>query len=96
MFIRTNTEIIFQVNRDIVETMVDRNNKYFVGLKPVFDGRSNMYTRDPLPIPGDRLELEVTLPGEGKDRVFRVSIKWVSKVIFFSNLCCICVDTLNV
>lgn len=60
--------------------MVDRNNKYFVGLKPVFDGRSNMYTRDPLPIPGDRLELEVTLPGEGKDRVFRVSIKWVSQV----------------
>lgn len=26
------------------------------------------------------MELEVTLPGEGKDRVFRVAIKWVSKV----------------
>ncbi|KOB76404.1 Protein argonaute [Operophtera brumata] len=48
-----------KVNRDIVETMVDRNNKFFVGLKPVFDGRSNMYTRDPLPIPGDKLELEI-------------------------------------
>lgn len=63
-----------------METMVDRNSKYFGGLKPVFDGRSNMYTRDPLPIGGDRLDLEVTLPGEGKDRVFRVGIKWVSQV----------------
>lgn len=60
--------------------MVDRNSKYFSGLKPVFDGRNNMYTRDPLPIGGDRLDLEVTLPGEGKDRVFRVGIKWVSQV----------------
>lgn len=60
--------------------MVDRNSKYFGGLKPVFDGRNNMYTRDPLPIGSDRLELEVTLPGEGKDRVFRVTIKWMSQV----------------
>ena len=27
-----------------------------------------------------QIELEVTLPGEGKDRVFRVAIKWVSRV----------------
>jgi eukaryotic translation initiation factor 2C len=27
-----------------------------------------------------KVELEVTLPGEGKDRVFRVAIKWVSQV----------------
>ncbi|ERE84734.1 protein argonaute-2 [Cricetulus griseus] len=27
-----------------------------------------------------RVELEVTLPGEGKDRIFKVSIKWVSCV----------------
>jgi hypothetical protein len=28
-------------------------------LKPVFDGRNNLYTRDPLPIGNDRVELEV-------------------------------------
>lgn len=27
-----------------------------------------------------QVELEVTLPGEGKDRIFKVSIKWVSCV----------------
>ena len=32
----------------------------------------------------DRVELEVTLPGEGKDRVFRVSIKWVAQVSLFN------------
>uniref|UniRef100_A0A8D1K7A1 Argonaute RISC catalytic component 2 n=1 Tax=Sus scrofa TaxID=9823 RepID=A0A8D1K7A1_PIG len=29
---------------------------------------------------GPQVELEVTLPGEGKDRIFKVSIKWVSCV----------------
>ena len=28
----------------------------------------------------DAVELEVTLDGEGKDRVFRVSIKWHAQV----------------
>jgi hypothetical protein len=27
------------------------------------------------------LELEVTLPGESRDRVFRVNIKWVEQVM---------------
>lgn len=57
--------------------------KIFGNLKPVFDGRNNLYTRDPLPIGNSREELEVTLPGEGKDRLFRVSIKWVAQVSFF-------------
>ncbi|MEJ1271657.1 hypothetical protein NN561_002498 [Cricetulus griseus] len=48
--------------------------------KPVFDGRKNLYTAMPLPIGRDKVELEVTLPGEGKDRIFKVSIKWVSCV----------------
>ena len=26
------------------------------------------------------MELELTLPGEGKDRVFKVAIKWLSQV----------------
>lgn len=63
--------------------MVHAYGKIFGSLKPVFDGRNNLYTRDPLPIGNVREELEVTLPGEGKDRLFRVSIKWVAQVRSF-------------
>lgn len=73
-----------KVNREIIETMVHAYSKIFGNLKPVFDGRNNLYTRDPLPIGTDRIELEVTLPGEGKDRVFRVVIKWVAQVSLFA------------
>ncbi|GAA57252.1 eukaryotic translation initiation factor 2C, partial [Clonorchis sinensis] len=75
-----------RVNREIIETMVNSMHyqKYFYNQKPVFDGRRNMYTRDPLPISKEKVELEVTLPGEGKDRVFRVAIKHVSEVSLFA------------
>ncbi|XP_066147869.1 protein argonaute-2 isoform X2 [Euwallacea fornicatus] len=72
-----------KVNREIIETMVKSYGKIFGNLKPVFDGRNNLYTRDPLPIGNSREELEVTLPGEGKDRLFRVSIKWVAQVSLY-------------
>jgi eukaryotic translation initiation factor 2C len=49
-----------KVNREIIETMVQCYSKIFGTLKPVFDGRSNLYTRDPLPIGNDRLDLEVS------------------------------------
>lgn len=71
------------MNREIIETMVHAYGKIFGSLKPVFDGRNNLYTRDPLPIGNAREELEVTLPGEGKDRLFRVSIKWVAQVSLY-------------
>uniref|UniRef100_A0A5K3FNC3 Protein argonaute-1 n=1 Tax=Mesocestoides corti TaxID=53468 RepID=A0A5K3FNC3_MESCO len=75
-----------RVNREIVETMVNSMHyqKYFYNQKPVFDGRRNMYTREPLPISKESVELEVTLPGEGKDRVFKVAIRHVSEVSLFS------------
>lgn len=73
-----------KVNREIIETMVQAYSKIFGVLKPVFDGRNNLYTRDPLPIGNERLELEVTLPGEGKDRIFRVTIKWQAQVSLFN------------
>ncbi|KAF5396119.1 Eukaryotic translation initiation factor 2C [Paragonimus heterotremus] len=75
-----------RVNREIIETMVNSMHykKYFYNQKPVFDGRRNMYTREPLPISKEKVELEVTLPGEGKDRVFRVAIKHVSEVSLFA------------
>ena len=31
-----------------------------------------------------QVDLEVTLPGEGKDRVFKVAIKWVAQVCLYS------------
>ncbi|GIX82236.1 protein argonaute-2 [Caerostris extrusa] len=43
-----------------------------------------MYTRDDIPIGQDKMEFEVTLPGEGKDRVFRVAIKWLAKVSLYA------------
>jgi hypothetical protein len=57
---------------------------------PVF--RSDMCNLDPRPLVRkqftnravclgkDAVELEVTLDGEGKDRVFRVSMKWHAQV----------------
>jgi eukaryotic translation initiation factor 2C len=73
-----------KVNRDIIETMVNAYSKIFGTRKPVFDGRSNLYTRDPLPIGNEPVDLEVTLPGEGKDRVFRVTMKWAAQVSLYA------------
>ncbi|GAV05888.1 hypothetical protein RvY_15950-2 [Ramazzottius varieornatus] len=73
-----------RVNRDIIETMVQGySHSIFNGQKPVFDGKKNLYTRDALPIGKEKRELEVTLPGEGKDRVFQVAIKWMAKVSLY-------------
>lgn len=69
-----------KINREIIETMVSAFPKIFGQQRPVFDGRKNLYTKDDLLIGREKFDLEVTLPGEGKDRVFRVSIKWISQV----------------
>jgi len=68
-----------KINREIIETMVLAYSKVFPR-KPVFDGRKNMYTKEELMIGRDRIELEVTLPGEGKDRLFRIAIKYIGQV----------------
>ncbi|QQP41624.1 Argonaute1, partial [Caligus rogercresseyi] len=65
-----------KVNREIIETMVHSYSKIFGSKKPVFDGRSNLYTRDPLPLGNDSVELE--------DRVFRVSVKWNAQVSLYA------------
>uniref|UniRef100_A0A8C5CN39 Argonaute RISC catalytic component 2 n=1 Tax=Gadus morhua TaxID=8049 RepID=A0A8C5CN39_GADMO len=71
-----------RVNRDIVEHMVQHfKTQIFGDRKPVYDGRKNLYTAMPLPIGREKVSpLDVTIPGEGKDRSFKVAIKWVSIV----------------
>ncbi|CAM9566714.1 protein argonaute-2-like isoform X2 [Petromyzon marinus] len=69
-----------RVNREVVLHMVQHYKQIFGERKPVYDGRQNLYTATPLPIGWDRVELEVTLPGEGRDRKFSVSLRWVASV----------------
>jgi len=70
-----------RVNREIVEALVQAQAEYFAHQKPVFDGRKNLYSRKPLPIGRDRVEVNVTLPGgDGKERTFTVGIKHVAQV----------------
>ncbi|BFZ11365.1 hypothetical protein BsWGS_14404 [Bradybaena similaris] len=74
-----------RVNREIIDTMVTAyQQKIFQGQKPVFDGRKNLYSREALPIGMEKVELEVTLPGEGRDRVFKVAIRFVGQVSLFA------------
>ncbi|GFR77219.1 argonaute-like protein, partial [Elysia marginata] len=76
-----------RVNREIIDTMVtvtSYQQKIFQGQKPVFDGRKNLYSREALPIGSERVELEVTLPGEGRDRVFKVGIRFMGQVSLFA------------
>ncbi|OAF70228.1 Protein argonaute 1 [Intoshia linei] len=69
-----------RVNREIVCCMVKTHANIFSSQCPVFDGKTNMYCRDALPIGRDSIQLEVRLPGEGRDRKFDVVIKWHSQV----------------
>ena len=36
---------MFRVNREIIQTMVHAYSRIFGNLKPVFDGRSNLYVK---------------------------------------------------
>ncbi|CAF3779638.1 unnamed protein product [Rotaria sp. Silwood1] len=75
-----------RVNREIIDTMVNKFQNIFNSQHPAFDGKRNLYTKDPLPFGRERIELEVTLPGpgEGRDRCFKVQIKWVAQVSLVS------------
>ncbi|KAL4667095.1 hypothetical protein H8959_005784 [Pygathrix nigripes] len=70
-----------RVNREVVEYMVQHFKPQIFGdRKPVYDGKKNIYTVTALPIGNERVDFEVTIPGEGKDRIFKVSIKWLAIV----------------
>ncbi|CAF4367687.1 unnamed protein product [Rotaria sp. Silwood2] len=75
-----------RVNREIIDTMVNKFQNIFNTQHPAFDGKRNLYTKDSLPFGRERIELEVTLPGpgEGRDRCFKVQIKWVAQVSLVS------------
>uniref|UniRef100_A0A671KNT3 Protein argonaute-3-like n=1 Tax=Sinocyclocheilus anshuiensis TaxID=1608454 RepID=A0A671KNT3_9TELE len=69
-----------RVNREVVDSMVQHFKVTIFGdRRPVYDGKKSLYTANPLPVAP--VDLDVTLPGEGgKDRPFKVSIKFVSLV----------------
>uniref|UniRef100_A0A8B9KBX7 Argonaute RISC catalytic component 3b n=1 Tax=Astyanax mexicanus TaxID=7994 RepID=A0A8B9KBX7_ASTMX len=71
-----------RVNREVVDSMVQHFKVTIFGdRKPVYDGKRSLYTAHPLPVATGGVDLDVTLPGEGgKDRPFKVSIKFVSLV----------------
>ncbi|XP_016089891.1 protein argonaute-1-like [Sinocyclocheilus grahami] len=70
-----------RVNREVVEYMVQHFKPQLFGdRKPVYDGKKNIYTVLALPIGSEKVDFEVTIPGEGKDRIFKVSIHWLAKV----------------
>jgi len=48
-----------RINREIIEIMVHAYSKLFGNLRPAFDGRKNLYTKYPLPIGNEQIELEV-------------------------------------
>lgn len=62
--------------------MVESFNKIFTNIRPVYDGKKSMYTREPIAgIGRDKVDVEVVMPGDSSmDRKFKVSIKWVSAV----------------
>uniref|UniRef100_A0A8K9XE97 Uncharacterized protein n=1 Tax=Oncorhynchus mykiss TaxID=8022 RepID=A0A8K9XE97_ONCMY len=71
-----------RVNREVVDSMVKHFKVTIFGdRRPVYDGKRSLYTANPLPVATAGVDLDVTLPGEGgKDRPFKVSIKFVSLV----------------
>ena len=74
-----------RINRDILNTLVLAKPQLFSNQRPVFDGKRNLYTKEYLSNVGvEKADIEVTLPGEGKDRLFKVTIRFEAKVSLFA------------
>ena len=74
-----------RINRDILNTLVLAKPQLFSNQRPVFDGKRNLYTKEYLTNIGvEKPDIEVTLPGEGKDRLFKVTIRFEAKVSLFA------------
>ena len=87
-----------RVNRDILRTLIDCYSGIWRtsagAICPVYDGRDNLYTTEPIPNTCDeagkmmeKLKLEVTLAGpDGRDRKFNVEIKFEMKISLYELL----------
>ncbi len=74
-----------RINRDILNTLVQSKPQLFINQRPVFDGKKNLYTKEYLTnIGSEKSDIEVTLPGEGKDRLFKVTIRFEAKVSLYA------------
>uniref|UniRef100_A0A8R1DKL0 Protein argonaute-1 n=1 Tax=Caenorhabditis japonica TaxID=281687 RepID=A0A8R1DKL0_CAEJA len=70
-----------RVNREVINCLIMSFAKYFTNVRPVYDGKRNMYTREPLPIGTERMDFDVVLPGDSAvERHFSVSLTWVGQV----------------
>uniref|UniRef100_A0AAQ4NS90 Argonaute RISC catalytic component 3a n=1 Tax=Gasterosteus aculeatus aculeatus TaxID=481459 RepID=A0AAQ4NS90_GASAC len=71
-----------RVNREVVDSMVQHFKVTIFGdCLPVYDGKRSLYTASPIPVATGGVDLDVTLPGDGgKDRPFKVTIRFVSLV----------------
>lgn len=63
------------VNHQVIDAVIQKYSKNtFLGRRPAFDGKKNIYSREKLPVGKDGVVLDVALPGEdgGKDRKYKV------------------------
>uniref|UniRef100_A0A1I7TGW4 Protein argonaute-1 n=2 Tax=Caenorhabditis tropicalis TaxID=1561998 RepID=A0A1I7TGW4_9PELO len=66
-----------RVNREIINCLTRTFSRFFSHSRPVYDGKSNMYTRERLPFTQDPMSFTVNLPGESAtDRQFEITIKY--------------------
>ncbi|KAL0604817.1 Protein argonaute-4, partial [Plecturocebus cupreus] len=79
-----------RVNREVVDTMVRHFKMQIFGdRQPGYDGKRNMYTAHPLPIGRDRVDMEVTLPGEVSATAFyraQPIIEFMCEVLDIQNI----------
>ncbi|CAO4367291.1 unnamed protein product [Caenorhabditis nigoni] len=70
-----------RVNRDIISCLIQSFSGYFTNVRPVYDGKNSMYTREMLAFGRERTDFNVVLPGESAvERQFSVSLKWAGEI----------------
>ncbi|KAI6226677.1 Protein argonaute-2 [Aphelenchoides besseyi] len=71
-----------KVNREIIQAWVDTHIPPVFKIRPVYDGKKSMYTREFLSMIGrDRMEYEVSIQGDSQmERKFKVGIKFITTV----------------
>ncbi|XP_065182841.1 protein argonaute-2-like [Sycon ciliatum] len=66
---------------DIVQALIASNDPRLGGMRPVFDGKANMYSRRRFPFEKERTTFEVSFSSGGASpRTYQVTLKWVALV----------------